>query len=90
MSLVECWYHYFWDRQACNNSAAYLFLPQIGSILTSSGFGAGCHPPRAVEDDQKFREISLSLTTRDRWWEPEQTLESLEPKQRKNQAHKIG
>ena len=31
-----------------------------------------------VEDDPKFREISLSLTTRDRWWEPEQTLESLE------------
>ena len=43
-----------------------------------------------VEDDPKFREISLSLTTRDRWWEPERTLESLEPKQRKNQAHKIG
>ncbi len=46
MSKVECWYHYFWDRQACNNSAAYIFLPHIGSILTSSGFGAGCYPPR--------------------------------------------
>jgi hypothetical protein len=35
------------DRQACNNSAAYLFLPQVGSILTNYGFGAGRHPPRA-------------------------------------------
>jgi len=35
------------DRQACNNAAAYLFLPQIGSILTKYGFGAGCHPPRS-------------------------------------------
>ncbi|MEG4964880.1 MULTISPECIES: hypothetical protein, partial [unclassified Microcoleus] len=26
--------------------AAYLFLPQVGSILTNYGFGAGCHPPR--------------------------------------------
>ena len=34
------------DRQACNNSAAYLFLPQVGSILTNYGFGAGRHPPR--------------------------------------------
>ncbi|MEG4076305.1 hypothetical protein QUA30_27450, partial [Microcoleus sp. Pol14C2] len=25
---------------------AYLFLPQVGSILTNYGFGAGCHPPR--------------------------------------------
>src|SRR4028119_934613 len=46
MTRVECWYNYFWDRQACNNSAAYLFLPHIASILTTSGFGAGCYPPR--------------------------------------------
>jgi hypothetical protein len=36
------------DRQACNNSAAYLFLPQVGSILTNYGFQAGCHPPRQI------------------------------------------
>ena len=46
MSLVKCWYHYFLDRQACNNYAAYLFLAHIGSILTTSRFQAGCHPPR--------------------------------------------
>ena len=51
MSLVECWNHYFGDRQACNNSAAYLFLPHIASILTSSGFGAGCYPPSEQEGD---------------------------------------
>ena len=34
------------DRQACNNSAAYLFLPQVAPILTNYGFHAGCHPPR--------------------------------------------
>ncbi|MEG4273569.1 hypothetical protein QUA72_23875, partial [Microcoleus sp. M2_B4] len=27
---------------------AYLFLPQVGSILTSYGFGVGCHPPRPI------------------------------------------
>jgi hypothetical protein len=36
------------DRQACNNSAAYLFLPQVGSILTNYGFGAGRHPPSSL------------------------------------------
>ena len=36
------------DRQACNNSAAYLFLPQVGSILTNYGFCAGCHPPSSI------------------------------------------
>jgi len=46
MSLVKCWYHYFLDRQASNNFAAYLFLSYIGSILATSGFQAGCHPPR--------------------------------------------
>ncbi|WP_333137736.1 group 1 truncated hemoglobin [Microcoleus sp. Pol11C2] len=40
------------DRQACNNSAAYLFLPQVGSILTNYGFGAGRHPPS--EDSATF------------------------------------
>jgi hypothetical protein len=49
MSLVKCWYHYFLDRQACNNYAAYLFLAHIGSILTASRFQAGCHPPRSIE-----------------------------------------
>ena len=39
------------DRQACNNSAAYLFLPQVGSILTNYGFGAGRHPPRIKRGD---------------------------------------
>jgi hypothetical protein len=53
MSLVECWYHYFWDRQACNNSAAYLFLPHIASILTSSEFGTGCYPPRPLIQSEK-------------------------------------
>ncbi|MEG4065732.1 protein kinase, partial [Microcoleus sp. Pol11C2] len=28
--------------------AAYLFLPQVGSILTNYGFGAGRHPPRQL------------------------------------------
>src|SRR6476469_3314298 len=46
MNEVECWYHFFFDRQACNNSAAYLFLAQVGSILSNYGFQAGCHPPR--------------------------------------------
>jgi hypothetical protein len=46
MSLVKCWYHYFLDRQASNNFAAYLFLSYIGSILATSWFQAGCHPPR--------------------------------------------
>ena len=45
MNEVECWYHYFLDRQACNNYAAYLFLAHIGSILTKYGFQAGCYPP---------------------------------------------
>ena len=47
MSLVKCWYHYFLDRQASNNFAAYLFLSYIGSILATSWFQAGCHPPRS-------------------------------------------
>jgi hypothetical protein len=46
MSLVKCWYHYFFDRQASNNFAAYLFLSYIGSILATSWFQAGCHPRR--------------------------------------------
>src|SRR6476469_7291371 len=50
MNEVECWYHFFFDRQACNNSAAYLFLAQVGSILSNYGFQAGCHPPRICTD----------------------------------------
>src|SRR6476661_2067856 len=46
MDAVECWYHYFLDRQAYNNFAAYLFLAHIGSILTPSLFQPGCYPPR--------------------------------------------
>ena len=66
MSLVECWNHYFWDRQACNNSAAYLFLPHIASILTSSGFWAGCYPPQ-VRDQS----TALEKCRRRRWnWQP--------------------
>ena len=45
MNAVECWYHYFLDRQAYNNFAAYLFLAHIGSILANSGFQPGCYPP---------------------------------------------
>src|SRR4028119_1623222 len=48
MSLVKCWYHYFFDRQASNNFAAYLFLSYIGSILATSWFQAGCHPRRLI------------------------------------------
>src|SRR6476469_2149126 len=63
MNELECWYHYFCDRQACNNYAAYLFLAHIGSILTKYGFGAGCYPPRrsssvvivAVENSQRTK-----------------------------------
>jgi hypothetical protein len=44
--VVKCWYHYFFDRQASNNFAAYLFLSYIGSILATSWFQAGCHPRR--------------------------------------------
>jgi len=29
----------FLDRQACKNLAAYLFLPQLGSIFTHKRFG---------------------------------------------------
>src|SRR6476469_4134026 len=49
MNELECWYHYFCDRQACNNYAAYLFLAHIGSILTKYGFGAGCYPPSKIQ-----------------------------------------
>ena len=50
---------FFLDRQACNNSAAYLFLPQVGSILTNYGFGAGCHPP---SEWRGFQEICARRT----------------------------
>ncbi len=49
MNAVECWYHYFLDRQAYNNFAAYLFLAHIGSILTPSLFQPGCYPPRNTQ-----------------------------------------
>jgi hypothetical protein len=49
VSLVKCLSHIFGDRQGCNNSAAYLFLPQQGSIFTPSGFGGDCHPPQNRE-----------------------------------------
>jgi OmpR-family two-component system manganese-sensing sensor histidine kinase len=55
MSLVKCWYHYFLDRQASNNFAAYLFLSYIGSILATSWFQAGCHPPSALAEAQKIK-----------------------------------
>ena len=48
MDAVECWYHYFLDRQAYNNFAAYLFLAHIGSILTPSLFQPGCYPPSLI------------------------------------------
>src|SRR6476661_2585715 len=48
MDAVECWYHYFLDRQAYNNFAAYLFLAHIGSILTPSLFQPGCYPPSTI------------------------------------------
>jgi hypothetical protein len=72
MSLVKCWYHYFLDRQASNNFAAYLFLSYIGSILATSWFQAGCHPPRAIEQDgMKISVVSqlfnISRNTIDLW-----------------------
>jgi hypothetical protein len=65
MSLVKCWYHYFLDRQACNNYAAYLFLAHIGSILTTSGFQAGCHPPRKIEQPALIYLSQLLATAND-------------------------
>ena len=66
MNEVECWYHYFWDRQACNNYAAYLFWAHIGSILTKYGFQAGCYPPSsnviASVVPIKLTDVKTSLT----------------------------
>jgi len=46
MNEVECWYHYFLDRQACNNYAAYFFLAHIGSILTKVWVSGWLLPPQ--------------------------------------------
>ena len=59
MSLVKCWYHYFLDRQACNNYAAYLLLAHIGSILTIPRFQAGCHPPRSIQYPEQLHIIQV-------------------------------
>ncbi|MEG4587807.1 hypothetical protein QUA54_21695, partial [Microcoleus sp. MOSTC5] len=40
---------------------AYLFLPQIGSILTKYGFGAGRHPPRVVSRFAQFFDPAAAL-----------------------------
>jgi hypothetical protein len=57
MNAVECWYHYFLDRQAYNNFAAYFFLAHIGSILTPSLFQPGCYPPSAELKTNQARTI---------------------------------
>jgi hypothetical protein len=41
---------YIFYRQACNNSAAYLFSPQQSSMFTPSGFWASCHPAGILTD----------------------------------------
>jgi hypothetical protein len=46
MNEVECWYHYFLDRQACNNYAAYFFLAHIGSIRTKVWVSGWLLPPQ--------------------------------------------
>jgi hypothetical protein len=46
MNEVECWYHYFLDRQACNNYAAYFFLAHIGSIRTKVWVSRWLLPPQ--------------------------------------------
>jgi hypothetical protein len=55
MNEVECWYHYFLDRQACNNYAAYFFLAHIGSILTKVWVSGWLLPPQVFKIFLIFR-----------------------------------
>src|SRR4028118_488504 len=63
MSLVKCWYHYFFDRQASHNFAAYLFLSYIGSILATSWFQAGCHHRRVIRGYKRVDFMLYQLLT---------------------------
>ncbi len=45
MSLVKCWYHYFLDRQACNNYAAYFFEHTLAQSSPPLGFRLVVTPP---------------------------------------------
>ena len=59
MNEVECWYHYFLDRQACNNYAAYLFLAHIGSILTKVWVWGWLLPPQELATMLKRDESTI-------------------------------
>ena len=48
MSLVKCWYHYFLDRQACNNYAAYFFDHTLAQSSPPLGFRLVVTPPRSA------------------------------------------
>ena len=52
MSLVKCWYHYFLDRQACNNYAAYFFEHTLAQSSPPLGFRLVVTPP--AKDTQKI------------------------------------
>jgi hypothetical protein len=45
MNEVECWYHYFLDRQACNNYAAYFFSTHWLNPYKGIGFRLVVTPP---------------------------------------------
>src|SRR6476469_7618937 len=81
MDAVECWYHYFLDRQAYNNFAAYLFLAHIGSILTPSLFQPGCYPPRPGRGSKPLFNSSQKAQIKE--WDKQ------EPRQLKNVSQKV-
>ena len=39
---------FFWIGKRVTTLLPIFFLPQVGSILTNYGFGAGRHPPRGA------------------------------------------
>jgi len=45
---------FFWIGKRVTIMLRILFLPQVGSILTNYGFGAGCHPPSLIQDIEQY------------------------------------